>query len=312
MNQVIHGTMRLDSAIRTAIPHHIRRVLRGWASTNHHDNISLNRLFLKVADGLVQDDLLDMPGSLGASSFEGLADKPCPAHPDYKLDHDVATLVRQTIWEQFIQGILAPDPRRIVAYLPQGVLDLRYASLTPYGVEVLSLADDHILVHDPEGYLVSLQEAEPPPDNEMTAYLEESLAVFRGGHLRATVLLLHMASERLLDCLATALGHALARDGHENAFHGDYRKTPSVSARFDCLQTMLMGTYDHQLRQNKLKHGFECVFKPTFHSIRLARNEIAHRGRRDFTWNDVSQLLSLFAQSFHHANPIIAFLRAQS
>ena len=314
MNQVTHATMTLDPAIRTAVPHHVRGVLRHWASTNCHDDISLNRLFLMVADGLVQDALSEKPQSLEVENFEKLADKPSPAYPDYGLDHRVATLIRHTIWEQFVQGILAPDPRRIDTIHAEmnRARDLRYACLTAYGVQVLSDPEDRILVHDPEGYLASLEEAEPPPDTEMMSYLAESLSVFRSSHLRATILLLHMASERLLDCLASSLGDALAGSGTQLDFHSKYNSTREVSKRFKLLEDKLMGVYSAQLHTERLKEGFQDVVKPTFHSIRHARNAIAHLKGHDFTWNNVGSRLFLFAHSFHHTNAIIAFLRAQS
>ncbi len=310
----MHEIAKLEPRVLSGVPALIRRNLSQEASAGRHSRISIKDFLLQLKHDLVEHEILAELNPTGGPGDADLDHKPFETLIRLGVPAPVVSLIYHTLWELHLQGILAPDPTPMdpADYDGhRGVLAFRHFQLTPYGVEVLSEADDRILVHDPEGYLANLEGAEPPPDTEMTAYLEESLAVFRGGQLRATVLLLHMASERLLDCLATALGRALARDGHENAFDDHYSKTQGVSARFDCVQTTLMGTYDRQLRQQKLKHGFEGVFKPTFHSIRLARNDIAHRGGRDFTRNEISGFLHFFAQGFFHANKIIRFLSVQ-
>jgi len=144
----------------------------------------------------------------------------------------------------------------------------------------------------------------------MMRYLEECVGVFRGAHFLATIALLGVASERLIEVLAESLRDALGEPEGTKWFDKKFSQQWPVSRRFKALSDRLFREYEQDLKREKLKEAFDCVVKPTFDQIRCARNDIAHPSGRQFTWNEVSGLMHNFVQYFIYANRIIAFLRA--
>jgi hypothetical protein len=179
--------------------------------------------------------------------------------------------------------------------------------LTPYGVSVLIDSQNRIQVHDPDGYLANFYGANPPPDPVMMRYLAESISVFRSSHLMATVVLLGIASERLVEILAEDL-----RDGTGNgkglAWYNEKYKNKSISDKFKAVSGKLLAEYGPDLAQEQLKDAFQGIVTLTFEEIRHARNDIAHPIGREFTWNEVNGLLFHFVQYFRYVNQIRKFL----
>jgi hypothetical protein len=318
----MHRIERLSSTTRSSVRNQIYRVLAQYASGGNHGPISVKKLFLMTADGLVDSGTIKRPDflggrGLGGQKFVQLAEGRQPkVFPDYGIPSDIANLMRQTFWEFFLQGILAPAPKRNPledSIYPEKHQDfwlyLDYVMLTPYGVQILIDSKNRIQVHDPDGYLTNFWGASPPPDNEMMRYLSECVAVFRGGHLLASVVLLGVASERLIEVLAKSLRDALGDPTGTRWFQTKYSNKRDISTRFNVLSGKLMQEYGEALRQQKLKDGFQGVVTLTFEEIRLARNDIAHPTDRQFTWNEVSGFLHNFVQYFRYINAIIAFLK---
>jgi hypothetical protein len=129
--------------------------------------------------------------------------------------------------------------------------------------------------------------------------------VFRGGYLMACIILLGVASERLIDVLAENLRDAV-EDG-DKWFNEKYKKK-NMSERFKAVEGKLNGEFGAELKKEDLKDAFDEVVKPTFHNIRIARKDIAHPNDNDFSWNETSGFLHNFVQYFKHINRIIAFL----
>jgi len=179
--------------------------------------------------------------------------------------------------------------------------------LTPYGVQILTDSANRIRVYDPDGYIANFTNANPPPDPEMMVYLSECLSVFRGGHLFATVILLAISSERLIELLAGKLQDALG-EPRGTEWYNKFTGKRDISARFQSLAGKLMEEYSDELNKEKLKEGFQSVVTLSFEAIRLARNDIAHLAGREFTWNEVSGLLHNFVQYFLYVNRIITLL----
>jgi hypothetical protein len=125
----------------------------------------------------------------------------------------------------------------------------------------------------------------------------------------ATVVLLGIASERLIEVLAESLRDALGGPTGAKWFDKKYSNTRDISARFEALSSRLMSEYGDELKREKLADPYHCVVKPTFHQIRCARNDIAHPSGRESTWNEVGGFLHNYVQHFIYANRIIAFLR---
>jgi hypothetical protein len=309
----MHEIERLPLPIRSSVRNQIYSVLAQHASSGNHGPISIKKLFLMAADGLVKADIIERPQFLGGKGLGGqkfvqLIGRTQPnLFPDYGIPSNIANLMRQTLWELYLQGILAPAPRQNPSNYQDYWLHLDYVMLTPYGVSILIDSQNRIQVHDPDGYLASFWNASPPPDTEMMRYLSECVSVFRGGHLLASVVLLAVASERLVEVLAESLRDGLGEPGAA-WFHSKYKNKRHISDRFKRLAGKLMGEYGKALEQEKLKEGFQSVVTLTFEQIRLARNDIAHLGGREFTWNEVSGFLHNFIQYFGYVNRIITFL----
>ena len=314
----MHRIAKLDPLVRSGIRAEIFRVLAEYASGGAHGPIPIGLLFLKVADRLARDGIIEERPD--GQEFEKLRySYPSKSFPNFAVPPDVADLIRQTFWELYVQGILAPtaQPRVIkdeslnkAHLMPLALfLDLDAVTLTPYGVNILIDARNRIQVHDPDGYLANFWGAKPEPDPEMMRYLAECVWVFRNGHLLATVVLLGIASERLIEVLALNLCDALGKSyGGVTWFQNKYERKRDISDRFDAVEAKLMGEYGKELGEEKLKDGFQRIVRLTFEVIRDARNEIVHPKGRGFTWNEVSGLLHNFVPYFRHINRIIAFL----
>ncbi len=289
-------------------------VLAHCARTNQYEHLSLNGLFLLSADRLLTAGLIAKPRFLGGQTFASMAGKShVPGvYPDYEIPHSLATLIRQTLWELCVQGVLAPEPRRLDSLDPQVATAEFYdrVALTPYGIQTFLAEEDRIRPHDPEGYLALFSAAVPPPDAEMMSYLEEAVSVFTGGHLRASVLLLHLASERLMDVLASRLAEALQRRNQSPTdFHRAYLRKRDVSLRFQFLENKLLnGEFSREIKDSRLGEPLQTMVTAAFHSLRIARNQIAHERGAPITWNEANGHLHLFARTFRHVNEIIRFL----
>jgi hypothetical protein len=226
-------------------------------------------------------------------------------------------LIRQTFWELFIQGVLAPGAsKNPLAELEKSISpppDVHYwtwldaVMITPYGARVLVDTQKRILVHDPDGFLSNFQNSTPSPDSEMLRYLKEGVLVFRHAHFLACIVLLGVASERLIDVLANNLSATLKDN---NKWYNEKYKNKRISGKFDAIEGKLMGEYGVQLAQADLKDPFQKIVRLTFEQIRRARNDIAHPQGREFTWNETNGFLHSFVQYYKIINQINAFLLA--
>ena len=116
--------------------------------------------------------------------------------------------------------------------------------LTPYGVQVLIESQDRIQVHDQDGYLANFWSATPDLDAVMMRYIVEAVRTFQSNHLLATVILLGIASERLIDTLAEAIDSALGGKWYNNT----YMPKRDISARFQAIDNKLTSSYAQQLK----------------------------------------------------------------
>lgn len=272
-------------------------------------------LFREICDELADVEVL--PPGPGGSRYSNLSPLDRKHFPDFHVPSEIARFVRQQLWELYLQGILAPAPRNVCPVYgdlrpPYSYLHLGCGVLTPYGADILKDTTKRIQVHDPDGYLANFRDATPEPDPEMMRYLEECASVFRGSHFLATIVLLGIASERLIEVLAESLRDALGEPTGTKWFEKKYSKKRYISARFKELSKELVQAYDEDLKSEKLKDPFQSVVTCTFEQIRVARNDIAHPRGREFTWNEVGGLLHQFVQHFIYVNQIIALLRSKS
>jgi hypothetical protein len=294
-------------------------VLGGYALEADRGPFHVALLYLKTLHALALEDPTQW--SLDTEAVEHFERhryvRSTEQFPDFGVSPRTTSYVRQLLWEFYLQGILAPAPatpevssRTAESSLfPMAfLLHLDSVVLTAYGVEILSDTTNRIQVHDPDRYLANFLKAEPPPDPEMMRYLEEAVAVFRGGHFLATIILLGVASERLIEVLAESLRDALGDPSGVKWFNTRYANKWDISTRFNSLSGKLMDEYSEDLSRAKLKDAFDGVVTLTVEQIRCARNDIAHPKGREFTWNEVSLFLHSFVQHFIYVNQIIKLL----
>lgn len=226
----------------------------------------------------------------------------------HNIPENLVNFITQTFWELHLQGILSPTPAWVstgnAAY--NNGYKIVSAIITPYGRELLAEDSDRIRTHDPDGYLNNFYNANPSPDPEMMRYLSESISVFRSGHLLACVVLLGIASERLMTVLAESLRDALGNPAGIEWFQKKYRR--DASKGFKEIINKLLAEYNKELEQEKLKEALQGIVTLSFEIIRHARNDIAHPKGREFTWNEVSGFLHSFVQYFMYINRITILL----
>lgn len=307
----MHRVMRLEPATRQSVRTEVFSTLAEYASGGAHGPIPVGLLFLKICDRLARAGII--ASRPDGQDFERLKySYPSVSFPDFGVPSVIADLVRQILWELYTERILAPasQSRAILdrdlneaSLTPLALfLDLNRVMLTPYGVDILIGSRERIQVHDPDAYLTNFWSAKPPPDPEMMRYLSESVSVFRSNHLLASVVLLGIASERLIEVLAESLRDALG-DPDGTSWYSRYHNK-DISKKFSSITNKLKEEY----KQLDLNTDAFRAAELTFQHIRLARNDIAHPIGRQFTWNEVSGFLHNFVQYFGYANQIIAFL----
>ena len=313
----MHIIDALDPSTRMAVRDCVFRALAHLASTNQHGPLPTKQLFLMAADNLVDAHIIIRPQFLGGAGAGGqrftdfVRLEQNSVFPNYGIPEAVALLVRQLIWELYIEGILAPATKgRVDTAVSDRDTWLYLDSfvLTPYAVQVLTDGAGRIGVYDPDGFLLNFTGLTPPTDSEVMRYLQECIYVFKGGHLLACVILLAAASERLVDVLAETLRDALGDPNGTTWFNREFAKKREISVRFRAVSAKLMGEYGDELNDEKLKEPFQSVVTLTFEAIRLARNDIAHVSGRQFSWNEVSGFLHNFVQYYRYTIQILAFL----
>ncbi len=302
---------RIPAATRSSVRSEVLAALVPYTHQGAQVPIRLGDLFLQVCARLERIGIV--PARANGASYVSLRySSGSVSFPDFGAPEDIACFVRGVLWDLYSQGVLAPAPETKCPAdgdrgPPYSYLGLDCAVLTDHGQNILTDATNRIQVHDPDGYLANFRNAKPPPDPEMMRYLEECVAVFRGGHFLATVVLLGVASERLVEVVAESLRDALG-DPEGTEWFKTYSNNWSIKARFETLRSKLAEEYARALRSENLDEPLQCVVTPTFHQIRIARNCIAHPEGREFTWNEVSGFLHSFVQYFIYANQIIALL----
>ncbi len=311
----MHEIDKLSPLTKSTIRGCVFEVLARIAASGAIRAIRVKRLFLLVADELVKAGVIERPAYLGGRSSGGqefaqlIGGDQAQLFPDYELPAGVASLVRLTIWELYLEGVLAPATRESTdIHVREAWVFFDAFDITPYGLQIITDSSGQIRVYDPDGYIANFTSANPQPDPEMMRYLMECLSVFKGGHLLATVILLAISSERLIEHLAERLRDALGEPSGSDWYNQKFANKRDISARFQSLVGKLMDEYGDKLAKEKLKEGFQSVVTLSFDAIRLARNDIAHLGGREFSWNEVSGLLHNFVQYFRYVNRIIALL----
>src|SRR4030067_1456618 len=115
-----------------------------------------------TADHLVDSDIIIRPNFLGGKGAGGqnfaqlLSGEQREIFPNYEIPENIALLIRQVIWDLYLQGILAPatkDRTGTEVSDRDTWIFLDAFMLTQYGVQILTDTSGRIRVHDSDGYL---------------------------------------------------------------------------------------------------------------------------------------------------------------
>jgi hypothetical protein len=177
-----------------------------------------------------------------------------------------ALLMREILWELFMQGVLAPG-------MNSANLDFPWFHTTEYGGQCIQAS--MLLPHDPDGYIMRLQEMLGQPlDSIMLTYLQEALQTFLGGQYLASTVMLGVASERCIDLLNDCYLKALT--GHPNEKASVAKKLElagrSVKRRFDILRSELLALP----LPPDLLDALDIQLSGIFTLIRYSRNDAGH------------------------------------
>ena len=318
-----HAIERISSDAQSLILQALYRALYEYASGGYFEyrQISIIRIFLQAADILASDGVIKRPQNITRfAELKWVTGMPPDIHPDYGIDEVIAGYMRQSLWEMYLQGILAPSPARrsasnwmnfdALAKRDGGqFLDLDSVTLTPMGVDFLLSTRERIQVADLNGYMANFWSANPVADPELLRYLHEGVLVLKSNHLIASVVLLGAASEHLIDVLARALAKALGEPTGGKWYQNNYLAKRDISGRFESVKGALTSHYQNDLKNANLMDDLTTgAIALTFNIIRRFRNDVAHVHGVMPNWNEVMGLYHNFVIYFKRINEIIALL----
>lgn len=171
--------------------------------------------------------------------------------------------VRELFWAFIIQGVIIPGMNANNPNLP-------FFSVTEYGQKVVDSPDP--VPHDPDGYIAHLDEVAPNLNPIAKSYIAEGLECFQRATYTAAVVMLGVASERLILDLADSVANKLTgkeRDNLARKLSGT-RITVAYEETMKRLRPRLGGLPD------SLSDGFEGLINGVFNVIRRHRNEAGH------------------------------------
>jgi hypothetical protein len=256
--------------------------------------------------------LIDLKGrSIDSICEQGVASIDISdSFPNYSVEEYLVESIRSLVWRYYFQGILIPTAEKEL--MPSDGQRFRmnfYFSMnsflvTPYGVSELTDPDKEIKVYDPEGYLDNF----PGADEEMRVYLQESIAVFQDNHLTAAVILLGMASERLVDVMIEKIKESLGEPASKKWYADKLKNKKNISEKFEEMKIKLTNDFSAQLDAASAKEGMRTILSLVFDEIRIARNEAAHLKGVKLTKSRVRGLLRNFVEYYIYAKKIIDVL----
>ena len=172
--------------------------------------------------------------------------------------------VRELFWSLIIiQGVLMPGHDGMNPNVP-------FFSLTEYGREVVNSEDP--VPHDPDQYLIHLKGLAPELDQVAVSYVAEGLECFQRGTYTASMVMLGVASEKLILDLANAVHKALLGKEAENLLREIQRG--KIARIYE--ETMKRLTPRMPRLPNPLNDGLGAHIDGVFTTIRTHRNQAGH------------------------------------
>ena len=182
---------------------------------------------------------------------------------DWQMDSSDIEKVRELFWAFLIQGVIMPGINSANPALP-------FYTLTEYGRNVVNSPDP--VPHDPDGYLKHLGDVAPNLNPIATSYIAEGLECFQRATYTASVVMLGVASERLILDLAESVMNKLTGKERDNLV----RKLTGTKITVVYEETMKRLKPRLHNFPRSLSDGFEGLTDGVFNVIRMHRNEAGH------------------------------------
>lgn len=189
-----------------------------------------------------------------------------------KTDRRGATLdapdrekAREVFWSLIVQGVIFPGGDQHNENLP-------WFALTEYGRTVVSSPDP--VPHDPDRYLEHVADLAPNIDEIASSYLEEGLECFQRGVYRASLVMLGVASEKMMLDLAEAIAGSIPEAEATKLRNVIERRR--ISAIYEATMKLLQPRLKLKQLPRALSDGLEAQLNGVFTVIRVHRNEAGH------------------------------------
>lgn len=175
------------------------------------------------------------------------------------------TLINEIIWSLIVQGVLSPG-------LDDNNQTLPFIHLTGYGRQCV--AEDRILPHDPDGYLMEFQAAVPSADPAVVEYVTEALQCFIHGLNRSAAIMLGGASEKAILTLIEAYAASIEDPNQKAATKNQIAKTPSIFRKYEVFEKQFPSFKSNLPRD--LAENVDSLLRGVFDLIRNSRNDSGH------------------------------------
>jgi len=198
--------------------------------------------------------------------------------------------VKAVMWQLIILGVLVPGVR--------GYADSSWPhfSITEYGKNYLE--SEGSAPYDPDGYLSCITRDNPNVDDVVMLYLTESLQCFIRANYIASVVMVGVATEKVILNLINAFANALSDNSKAATFR---RKTQNtmIKIQFD---ELIKHPIKNQLPE-ALSRDLETYLGSIFNLIRSYRNEAGHPSgivvSREIAYSNL-QVFRYFSKNVHH------------
>src|SRR3989338_978079 len=175
-------------------------------------------------------------------------------------------LVQEVFWELIVQGVLVPGR-------PGGMDSLPWFHLTEYGKKVIN--EEKYSPHDPTGYLIEFKKSVIKNDDVVLSFVEESLRCFEANCLRASAMMLGIASERIFKNFCCVFLKSLNDQLDQKKFGKLMNQSnPSMKAMLQFVLNKFQALRNQGFKF--LKEDVDTSFLSICNLIRIQRNDIGH------------------------------------
>jgi hypothetical protein len=212
------------------------------------------------------------------------------------LSHEERRFVVEALWQLVIQGILIPGTF-------DGDQGWPFVSFTEHGERTIQ--EEGPTPYDPDRYLEQFRGGNVDP--VVSFYVEEALGSFTANRHTSCVVMLGVASERVLDLLHSAFLAALASQNEREKLMQKANGKMLV-VRYGELKKRLEPKKD-QLPQ-AMRDNLDTTLTSIFNIIRQLRNDAGHPTGRQMTRDEAYALLYLFPYYHAQMSALIEHLEA--